>query len=40
MYGKRRVAYRVFAGKTEEKRPLGRFRRRWEENNTVDLQEI
>jgi len=40
MYGKRRSAYRAFAGKTEEKRPLGRLRRRWEDNTTADLQEI
>jgi len=40
MYGKRRGAYRAFAGKTEEKRPLGRIRCRWEDNIIVDLPEI
>jgi hypothetical protein len=40
MYRKRRGAYRASAGKTEEKRPLERFGRRWEYNNTVYLQEI
>jgi hypothetical protein len=27
-------------GKTEEKRPLGRPRRRWEDNIKMDLQEV
>jgi hypothetical protein len=27
-------------GKPEEKRPLGRLRRRWEDNIKVDLQEV
>jgi hypothetical protein len=27
-----RNAYRIFAGKPEGKRPLGRFRRSWEDN--------
>jgi hypothetical protein len=31
--------YRVFVGKPEGKRPLGRPRRRWEENIKMDLQE-
>jgi hypothetical protein len=30
--GERRVVYRVFVGKLEEKRPFGRHRRRWEDN--------
>jgi len=37
--GERRVAYRVLVGKPEGKRPLGRPRRRWEENIKVDLQK-
>ena len=37
--GKRRAVYRVLVGKTEGKRPLGRPRRRWEENIKMDLQE-
>jgi hypothetical protein len=27
-------------GRPEDKRPLGRPRRRWEDNNKVDLREI
>ena len=37
--GERRVEYSVLVGKPEEKRPLGRPRRRWEDNIKVDLQE-
>jgi hypothetical protein len=29
-----------FGEKTEEKRPLGRTRRRWEDNIKMDLQEV
>jgi hypothetical protein len=32
-----RGVYRVFVWKPEEKRPLGRPRRRWEDNIKVDL---
>jgi hypothetical protein len=32
--------FRVLVGKLEGKRPLGRPRRRWEENNKTDLQEV
>jgi hypothetical protein len=35
-----RVAYRVLVGKHEGKRPLGRPRRRWEDNIRMDLQEV
>jgi len=38
--GERRSVYRVLVGKTEGKRPLGRHRRRWEDNNKMDLQEV
>ena len=31
---------KVLVGKPEEKRPLGRPRRRWEDNIKVDLQEV
>jgi hypothetical protein len=31
-YGERRGVYRILAVKPEEKRPLGRPRRRWEDN--------
>jgi hypothetical protein len=36
----RRVAYRILVGKPEGKRPLGRPRRRWENNIKIDLQEV
>ena len=32
--------HRVLAGKPEGKRPLGRPRRRWEDNIKMDLQEV
>jgi hypothetical protein len=35
-----RGVYKVWVGKPEGKRPLGRPRRRWEENITMDLQEV
>ena len=35
-----RGVYRVLVGKHEEKRPLGRPRRRWEDNIKIDLQEM
>jgi len=35
----RRGVYRVLVGKPEGKRPLGRPRRRWEDNIKTDLQE-
>jgi len=38
--GERRDVYRVSVGKPEGKRPLGRPRRRWEDNKKMDLQEI
>jgi len=34
---KRRGVYRVLVGKPEGKRPLGRPRRRWEDNIKMDL---
>jgi len=36
----RRGVYRVLVGKPEEKRPLGRPRRRWEDNIKMDLQGV
>jgi len=39
MEGKR-DAYRVLVGKSEEKRPLGRPGRRWEDDIKRDLQEV
>ena len=32
--------HRVLVGKPEGKRPLGRLRRRWEDNIKMDLQEM
>jgi hypothetical protein len=40
MYGARRGVYRVLVGKPEGKRPLGRPRRRWEDNIKRDLEEV
>ena len=37
--GERRGVYRVFVGKHEGKRPLGKLRRRWKDNIKMDLQE-
>jgi len=33
-------AHRVMVGIPEGKRPLGRTRRRWEDNINIDLQEV
>ena len=38
--GERRGVYRVLVGKSEGKRPLGRPRRRWEDNITMDIREV
>ena len=38
--GEGRGVYRVLVGKPEGKRPLGRPRRRWEDNIWMDLQEV
>jgi hypothetical protein len=38
--GERRGAYRVLVGKPEGRRPLGRPRRRWEDNIKTDLGEV
>ena len=37
--GEGRGVHRVLVGKPEGKRPLGRPRRRWEDNIKMDLQE-
>jgi len=37
--GERRGVHRVLVGKPEGKRPLGRPKRRWEDNIKMDLQE-
>jgi hypothetical protein len=36
--GEDRGVHRVLVGKPESKRPLGRPRRRWEDNTKMDLQ--
>jgi hypothetical protein len=36
----KRTAYRILVGKLERKRPLGRPRRRWEDNVQLDLREM
>jgi hypothetical protein len=38
--GEGRGVYRVFVGRPESKRPLGRPRHRWEDNIKLDLREI
>jgi hypothetical protein len=38
--GERRGAYRALVGKPEGRRPLGRLRRRWEDNIKMDLREV
>jgi hypothetical protein len=38
--GRGRGVYRVLAGRPEGNRPLGRPRRRWEDNTKMDLREI
>jgi hypothetical protein len=38
--GGRRCVYRVLVGKPEGKRPLGRPRRRWEDNIKMNLQAV
>jgi len=38
--GQRRDICSILVGKSEGKRPLGRPRRRWEDNIKLDLQEV
>jgi hypothetical protein len=38
--GEKWNAYRILVGKPEGKRPVGRPRRRWEDNVKLDLREI
>ena len=38
--GERKVVYRVLVGRPEGERPLGRSRRRWEDNIKIDLHEV
>ena len=39
-YGERRGVYKVLVVEPKGKRPLGRARRRWEDNIKMDLQEV
>ena len=38
--GEGRGVYRILVGKPECRRPLGRSRRRWEDNIKMDLQDV
>jgi hypothetical protein len=38
--GEMRGAYRALVGKPEGRRPLGRPRRKWEDNIKMDLREV
>jgi hypothetical protein len=38
--GEKRNVYRILVGKLQGKRPLGRPRRRWEDNITMNLRDI
>jgi len=38
--GEGKNVYRILVGKPKGKRPLGRPRRRWEDNSKMDLQEV
>jgi hypothetical protein len=38
--GEKRNAYRILVGKPEGKRPLGKTRRRWEDDIRMDLRGI
>jgi hypothetical protein len=38
--GERRGAYRALVGRPEGRRPVGRPRRRWEDNIKMNLREV
>ena len=40
LMGEGRGVHRVLVGKSEGKKPLGKPRRRWEDNIKMDLQEV
>ena len=40
MYGDRKGVYRGLVGKTERKKPFGKPRHRWEDNITMDVQDV
>jgi hypothetical protein len=37
--GEKRSAYRILSGRPEGRRPLGRSRRRWEDNIKMDFKK-
>jgi hypothetical protein len=39
-HGEKWNTYRILVGKPEGKRPIGRPRRRWEDNIRMDLRDI
>jgi hypothetical protein len=39
-FGREERSMQIFVGKPEGKRPLGRPRRRWEDNIKMDLQKV
>jgi hypothetical protein len=39
-YGGKRGAYRILVVRPEGRRPLGRTRRRWEDNIKMDLEDV
>jgi hypothetical protein len=39
-YGERRGVYRVLVGKSEGRKPLGKPRRKWEENIKMHLRTV
>jgi hypothetical protein len=39
-YGEGRGVYRVLVGKTKGKKPLGKPRRKWQDNIRMDIQEV
>jgi hypothetical protein len=38
--GEKRGAYRILVGRPEGRRPLGRLRRKWDDNIKKDHQEV
>jgi hypothetical protein len=38
--GEKRGAYSILVVRTQGRRPLGRSRRKWEDNIEMDLQEV
>jgi hypothetical protein len=38
--GEKRFAYKLSVGTPEGRRPLGKYRRRWEDNIKMELREV